>query len=106
MNISKITTTNSKGQVVIPKSIRDKLGINQDVSLQIQIQGQGVYISLLNMDLVSQNNQDLELQILESTVGAWADKAGWEEDKNEDTHQLAQKQSLELAASAARKQAW
>jgi AbrB family looped-hinge helix DNA binding protein len=47
MNIGTITKPNQKGQIVIPKAMRDKLHITEHVPLNIIARGRGIYIYIL-----------------------------------------------------------
>lgn len=98
MNLLTITKPNQKGQVVIPKKIRDSLGINANVLLQAVIKGGGVYLYPIR-DIVKQvEHESSYLKILSRTKGAWADE-NWQPIK-------ARRKKIEFRASQKRKQAW
>ena len=44
MKVGILSQPNEKGQVVIPKAIRDALAIDEDVSLNITLRGRGIYM--------------------------------------------------------------
>ncbi len=45
MKIGSFTTPNDKGQIVIPKEMRDALSIDTNATLNIILAGKGIYIS-------------------------------------------------------------
>lgn len=100
MKVGTITKSNSKGQIVIPKDIRDTLGINDSVFLNIVARGRGVYIyPIEDVSLVS-DRSDSYVRILKKTQGAWGKSSAAE---------IARVQSCrkkELAASQKRKAQW
>ena len=94
--MTTITKPNQKGQIVIPKAIRDKLHITKDVPLSIGMRGSGIYISPLS-NTGTAESKDAYIKILEKTKGSW----------KEDWSTLEKKRrKLELEASKMRKQAW
>ena len=94
-----ISKPNSKGQVVIPKEIRDELGINSNVDLKITSVGRSIFMYPVTRVMTSADTDMPFPKILEMTKGAWAN------DK-EDLKKARQKRALELAASKRRKKAW
>jgi AbrB family looped-hinge helix DNA binding protein len=98
MKIGIITQTNQKGQVVIPKKIRDKIGISEKVPLNIIIRGSGVYIHPITDVVGSLDSEDAYLAMLKRTKGKW---------QNEDWEKIRKKRrQIELLASKKRKQKW
>lgn len=98
MKIGSFTTTNDKGQVVIPKDIRDRLGIDSHVTLNITVAGAGIYIHPVEEFITRAESESSYLQLLEKTKGTWADE-NWDE--------LRQNRSkTELNASQSRKEPW
>ena len=72
MNIGIITQTNEKGQIVIPKAIRDSLGINKNIPLKIVQRGGGIYLYPIRELIEDIDGNTSYLKILEKTQGAWA----------------------------------
>lgn len=98
MRIGSFTTPNAKGQIVIPKEIRDALGIDTNVTLNITIAGKGIYIYPVEEFLTKTESESSYVQLLEKTKGTW---------KNEDWKTLRSKKStIELHASKSRKKSW
>ncbi len=102
MNIGTIVTPNSKGQIVIPKSIRDQLGIFPDTSLQIRAIDDGLLIQpvadvFVRSDVRTRNAALLE--VLKKTAGAWKDDRDWPKME-------AKRRKIELAATRRNKMAW
>lgn len=99
MKIGVITQTNEKGQIVIPKRIRDQLGITPQVPLNVVVSGQSVYLyPLRSVSQRSESDQESYLSILKKAQGSWA---------AEDWGPLRKKRrAIELAASQRNKNAW
>ncbi|MEK7504429.1 MAG: AbrB/MazE/SpoVT family DNA-binding domain-containing protein [Patescibacteria group bacterium] len=98
MNLGIITQTNDKGQMVIPKSYRDTLGINPDVPLQLLLKTDGFYVRMVENVITKNAGSDLYLQLLDNTAGAWADD-NWDNTQN-------QRKIIEKKASQTRKKIW
>lgn len=102
MNIGTIVTPNTKGQVVIPKKIRDQLHIDENTSLNVRVVDDGIYIHPIK-EVVTNAEEDKRhkvfLKILEETRGVWAD------DKDFDGRQKKMKR-LEMKAARKMKKAW
>lgn len=71
MKVTTISQTNAKGQVVIPKEVRDCLGITPQTLLNIVLRGGGVYLYPVRDILTSEGEAFPYLKILEKTQGAW-----------------------------------
>ena len=71
MNIGTITTTNSKGQLVIPSAIRKALNITPKVHLQIKLHGNSALITPVKDVVLAGESDDSYLQILKQTAGSW-----------------------------------
>ncbi len=100
MKIGTFTTTNDKGQLVIPKEIRDALGIDSSVTLNIVLAGNGIYVYPVEEFITKSETENSYLHLLEKTKGAWAEDNG-------DLDKLQQKRSsVELKASESRKNQW
>ena len=97
MNMTTVTKPNQKGQIVIPKAIRDTLHITKDVSLSIGMRGGSIYISPLSDMGTTAESKDAYIKILGKTKGTW----------KEDWSTLEKKRrKLELAASKIRRRTW
>jgi AbrB family looped-hinge helix DNA binding protein len=98
MKIGTISRANSKGQVVIPKKIRDTLNIDQNVPLNITIQGNSVFIQPIKKIEGDIDTEGAYLNILERSKGSWKD-GDWKE-------MAKKRRNIELKASAKRKKTW
>ncbi len=96
MKIGTLTQPNKKGQVVIPKEYRDKLGISDKTPLNIVLKGNAIYLYPVEEILMASESEGSYLKVLEKTQGKWADA----EDHTK------KKRALELKASKRRKRAW
>jgi len=80
MKSSYISSTNVKGQIVIPKSLRDELDITPQTLLNITCSGEGLYLhpieSVINRSQTKIGGAYLAL--LKATVGAWKNET-WSE---------------------------
>lgn len=98
MKIGVITKPNSKGQVVIPKEMRDILGIDASINLNFILAGSGIYIYPVKEVLTKSEEESSYLNLLKKTKGTWA---------GEDWDKLSKVRSkLELKASGSRKDSW
>lgn len=98
MKIGSFTTTNDKGQLVIPKEMRDVLAIDASVTLNMVLAGKGIYIYPVEEFLTKAERESSYLKLLEKTKGTW---------KNEDWERIREKKSkTELEASKLRKNVW
>lgn len=98
MNIGIITTPNAKGQVVIPKKFRDKLGISENTTLNIVLGNDSVQIYPISSVVKTIEANKALLKILEQTQGSWA---------GDDWPKTEKKQrKIELPASKRAKNAW
>lgn len=71
MKIGTYTNTNSRGQLVIPKEIRDALGIDSSVTLNMISDGKGIYIYPLEEFITSTESDSSYSGLLEKTKGTW-----------------------------------
>ena len=95
MKLGYFTTTNQKGQVVIPKKIRNELKISANSPLHLIVKGNGIYMHPVK-EIINQTGQENSyFAILKKTEGAW----GKDADKN-------LSKNIELLASKKRKLAW
>ena len=98
MKLQLVAQANRKGQVVIPKTARDKLGIVEGSLLKVVIREQGLY--LYPIDSHTSFSKESYLKVLKETRGSWG-KATNEESKKE-----VRRRKLELKATREGKQAW
>lgn len=102
MNIGIIVTPNIKGQIVIPKKIRDGLNITKNTPLNIRVIDDGIYIHPIT-EVVTNAEEDKRhrvlLQILKETQGAWAN------DKEFDKRQKKMRK-MEIAAAKRMRKPW
>jgi|SRR3990167_576157 len=98
MNLGVITQTNDKGQLVVPKSYRDALGINPGIPLQILLKSDGFYVRMIENIITKNTGSNLYLTLLDNTAGSWAD------DNWDDT--ASKRKSIEKKASISRKKIW
>jgi len=100
MKIGVLSTPNSKGQVVIPKKIRDELNITNNTILHIS--SLGGYISMVPITgiLTKKDASDSYAELLKKTQGAWTHHT-----KVIDKRQKTRKK-IELQASIKRKKSW
>jgi len=96
--MSALAKPNVKGQVVIPKKVRDSLGITPETLLNIVIRGQGVYIYPVREAATA--DQFSYLKILEKTQGTWG------KESHEEVRERKSRRRLELSATLRNKKAW
>lgn len=98
MKVGVITKPNQKGQIVIPKKMREVLGINDNVALNLILRGNGIYIYPVEEVVAKGERESSYLEILQKTQGTW---------RKEDWGTVRKKRrKIELTASKKRKQAW
>jgi AbrB family looped-hinge helix DNA binding protein len=95
MKVGSFTTTNDKGQLVIPKEIRETLGIDSHTTLTVTLAGNGMYIYPVEEFLTKGETESSYVQLLAKTQGMWADE-----------QVDGQRKQMELDASRARKTSW
>lgn len=98
MNIGTIVTPNTKGQIVIPKKVRDDLGIEPGFILNLIVEGNGIHIYPVEGVIAKIKGEDSRMKIWKETAGAWA---GDDWPKTE-----KRRRRIELEASKRRKNAW
>jgi AbrB family looped-hinge helix DNA binding protein len=96
MNIGVFAKPNTKGQIVIPKEMRDKLGIDEHVTLNITLVGNGIHVYPVSHFVTKAEKESSYLKLLGKTKGAWGTDASKQDQRRES----------ELTASAKRKKAW
>lgn len=102
MNIGTIVTPNTKGQIVIPKKIRDGLNITENTALNIVDDGRIIYIHpVKEIITASESDNSKLLKVLKETQGAWANEDWDAYDKME-----KRRRKIELAATKRNKKIW
>src|SRR5713226_7344047 len=99
MKVGNIVEPNSKGQIVIPKQIRDMLGINTKTPLNLVIRGGGIYIYPIDEVYTRFEGENIYSKILNKTRGAWRDDKTWDEFEE-------QRKELELENTKNNKKPW
>lgn len=97
MKIGIIARPNQKGQIVIPKKIRDTVGIVPDVPLNIVVQGAGVYLYPIRAVVSNSLGVQSYLKILAKTKGSWSER---------DWRGYGKQRRREQASTRQRKTAW
>lgn len=98
MKIGIIAKPNQKGQVVIPREMRKKLGIGPATTLNIVLNDGSISLyPLTNVEGIFVAGESSYSKILQKTKGAW---------KNEKSETVKEKRVLELVASKKRKRSW
>lgn len=105
MKSGKVIKANNKGQIVIPKEYRDRLGITSDVPLHVVPHGKSLLLyPIIDIPEPEKGTYDKGklLQALERLRGAWAESEDWKEyDKKEQ-----EQRKLELKATREGKKPW
>lgn len=103
MKVGFITEPNSKGQIVIPKKIRDQLNIDENTHLNLNVAGDVIWIhpikEVVSVSTKSIYSRKALLEALDRTRGIWVT------DKDFDKRQR-ERRRMELKASRERKKAW
>ncbi len=74
MKIDQIVSTNTKGQLVIPKHFRSTLKIDPSTPLQISLIGNSIRIIPIIDVVTKSQTEDLFLDIIKQSQGAWRDE--------------------------------
>jgi len=99
VKIGIITKPNKKGQIVIPKKIRDELYISENTPLNLVLRDNAIYIYPIEKIIPKTAKEESYTEILKKTQGTWG-----KETKDEKTRRIKQRK-IELAASAINKKA-
>lgn len=98
MKVGNIAEPNEKGQIVIPKKMREALGITQDTPLNIVVRGEGLYLYPIEEVILKGEKENSYFRLLEKTRGSWqAEK--WQKRR-------ALREKIELEASRKRRLKW
>lgn len=98
MKVGILTNINQKGQLVIPKDIRDDLGIDPSVPLNVILRGNIINIYPVESVIARGEGESTYLSLLYKTRGSWS------LDKWPASSSIRAK--IELAASKKRKNPW
>ena len=101
MKVGNIVESNQKGQIVIPKKMRDDLEITPNTPLNIIVRGGGIYIYPVEAVLTKEDSKDMNkayLEVLRKTRGILGPKPYYKSEKA--------RRKMELDASRKRKKAW
>jgi bifunctional DNA-binding transcriptional regulator/antitoxin component of YhaV-PrlF toxin-antitoxin module len=97
MKVGHLVSTNSKGQLVIPASVRKQLQIDEQVPLQLMVKGNTIQIvPILSVITSATTSESSYFDLLTQTKGSWANEKS----------PTAKRREIELAAAARRKAAW
>lgn len=102
MKVGMIVESNMKGQIVIPKKIRDELNITENTPLNMRVIDDGIYIYPIKEVITTaqeDKNYRMLLRILKETQGAWAD------DRDFDKRQ-SKMRKIEIEVAKKMKKAW
>lgn len=100
MKIGVVTTTNTKGQLVIPKKYRDKLNISHNVHLNVVLAEDGIFIHpIREVQHVSEKRRQLYRRVLKNIKGSWTDDITYEKEEKK-------RHKLELEATKRNQKAW
>lgn len=99
MKVGIVTKPNEKGQIVIPKEMRDTLGVGPKTQLYITTRGRGIYIHPIQ-DIIpfADDTRSSYVNILEKTKGRWPSEK-WDKTR-------AARKKVEVRASKSRKKEW
>lgn len=98
MKVGRITTPNIKGQIVIPKEVRDALKIGVNVPLNLVIRGGGIYLYPVEEVVSKVESESSYPEILKKTQGSWSGDS-WEKTERK-------RKRIELQESKKRKKQW
>lgn len=98
MKVGIITTPNVKGQIVIPKVIREALKIGPNTPVNLQLRGDGIYIHPIREIITDVESENSYGKILALTQGALGAKPYYKNEKL--------RRKIELQAARRRKQKW
>lgn len=100
MKIGTLVQPNQKGQIVIPKKIRDSLGIEPGAVLNVVQLGNGIRITPIQEVIPKEKKISREeyLKILEKTQGAWADSWDDKEQEKREKMELAEAKKIKKAS--------
>lgn len=98
MKVGFITRPNQKGQIVIPKEIREALVIDSHKALNIVMSGNGIYLYPIEEVVTETERESSYTDVLLKTQGTWM---------KEDWNSLRKRRGkVEIQASRKRKKSW
>lgn len=98
MNLGNIVSPNEKGQIVIPKEIRDAMGIISGSYLQLIYSGSSIILNPIKAVVTVQDLESSYKDILKKTAGTWS---------NDNFPQTRKKRrKIELEAITNNKKVW
>ncbi|MBU2591867.1 AbrB/MazE/SpoVT family DNA-binding domain-containing protein [Patescibacteria group bacterium] len=97
MKIGIIVTPNEKGQVVIPKKIREELGIKATTPLNLLVSSGGVFLSPISQVFSDLEQENSYPELLEKTKGSWS---------GENFKFVKERRKLELKTAEKGKKEW
>ena len=83
---------------MIPKEVRDALGINVNVPLNLVVRGGGIYLYPIEEVVSKMESESSYLEILKKTQGSWSGDS-WEKTARK-------RKRIELQQSRKRKKQW
>lgn len=98
MKVGHVATSNTKGQIVIPKEYRDALGISTRVLLNLTLSGASILVTPVRGIIEKIVGEQSYMRILERTKGAWKGDS-WMRTR-------MQRQRKEKAVAKRRRGAW
>ena len=100
MKMHMMINPNNKGQIVIPKTIRDELNITSDTTLQIRLTGQIISIVPVENVILRSYSEGSYAKLLKKTQGGWA------KDNKIIEKEQKSRRKIEIEASKKRKKQW
>lgn len=98
MKVGVITTPNAKGQIVIPKEMRDELRIEANKPVNLVLRGGGIYLYPIREVVTDLEHESSYSKILAMTQGILGSRPYYKNEKL--------RRKIELEASKRRKQKW
>lgn len=100
MKVGIIAIPNQKGQIVIPKDIRDKLHIGVGTPLNLVVRDSSIYLYPVERVATRVAAENSYVEILKKTQGTWGKEAKAETEKH------SEQKKTELQATKKAKKAW
>lgn len=100
MKIGEVIKSNSKGQIVIPKEYRDKLGIKPQTNLNTILKDGMIIIVPISEVISDQEDKPTFKEILQRTRGAWGPET------NEVKRERIERRKRGLERTKIMKKAW
>ena len=100
MKIGTLVVANEKGQIVIPKAMREAVGIGEDTWLQMVTSGESIVMYPITDVVRRWGSRTAFRDVLVRTAGAWGPMSQAEKAREK------QRRKIELEAAKRRRQAW